>query len=47
MTNTIAVFLFLTVAGLIAADHFYFRSGATLEAGRHFVELVNAIAFWR
>ena len=47
MTNRLAIWLLLLLAGLLALDHFVQDSEATIFLGRQFLELLQYVAFWR
>ena len=47
MTNTIAIGLFLAIAGLLALDHFVLGWQIGLTMARHGVDLIQYLAFWR
>ena len=47
MTNALATWLLMLLAGLLAFDHVAQDSEATVFLGRKFMELLHYVAFWR
>lgn len=47
MTNTIALWLALAIAGVIAADLLVFGWDLHIALGRQMLRLLDAVAFWR
>jgi len=47
VTNSLAIFLALVVAGAFALDYFLWDTANTVYLGRKFLELITWIAFWR
>lgn len=47
MTDRIAVFLFLVIAAVFAADLLVFHWGMSLFLARKFIALTQWLAFWR
>jgi hypothetical protein len=47
MTNTIAFWLALIIAGVFAADLFFFDWDLHIVLGRHVLRLIEWVAFWR
>lgn len=47
MTNTLAIWLIVLVAGFFALDYYYLHWGAALFLAREFFDLLHWVAFWR
>jgi hypothetical protein len=47
VTTRIAIVLLLVIAGFVAFDVFFAEGRRSILAARHFVDLVEALAFWR
>ena len=47
MTNTIAFWLALIIAGVFAADLFYFDWDLHIVLGRLILRVIEWVAFWR
>ncbi|MCO4841525.1 MAG: hypothetical protein KC439_01275 [Yoonia sp.] len=47
MTNTIAIWLGLTIIGFFALDHFVLHLNAIEIVLRGILQLIDKVAFWR
>jgi hypothetical protein len=47
MTNRLAIWLLMLLAGLLALDGLAQDSAGTIFLGRKFMELLQYLAFWR
>lgn len=47
VTTRVAILLFLVIAGIVAVDLTFMEGRGSIVAARHFVDLIDALAFWR
>jgi len=47
MTDKIALFLAFAIVAIFVGDALFFSGTLPLTLGRHFVDLLNLVAFWR
>ncbi|MFQ6548277.1 hypothetical protein AADZ90_009985 [Aestuariibius sp. 2305UL40-4] len=47
MTNRIAIWLLLLIAGFFVLDHYVLQLDAAVYLGRRALDLIEWLAFWR